>query len=167
MGVPPAGGGAPWRPFCGMGRCLPLVGEQGAFDALCPSDHLAPPRPCCTLSGVVQRENRPTRSEQRATEVKTLQSRFITDNIHVLYALAPMSSRLRDHGTGTTWRPTVQDITQHLAGEDNGQYWLVPYARTNIRSKPYFTTDPVPPVPPARIPDRSLELLAPLWPVIC
>ena len=61
---------------------------------------------------------------ERATEVKTLQSRFITDNIHVLYALAPMSARLRDHGTGTTWRvPTVQDITQHLAGESNEQYY--------------------------------------------
>jgi hypothetical protein len=36
MGMPPAGGGAPWRPFCGTGRCLPLVSEQGAFDALCP-----------------------------------------------------------------------------------------------------------------------------------
>jgi hypothetical protein len=42
----------------------------------------------------------------------------------VLYALALMSARLRDHGTGTTWRvPTVQDITQHLAGKDNGQYY--------------------------------------------
>ena len=61
---------------------------------------------------------------ERATEVKTLQSRFITDNIHVLYALAPMSARLRDHGTGTTWRvPTVQDITQHLAGETDPQYY--------------------------------------------
>jgi len=61
---------------------------------------------------------------ERANEVKTLQSRFITDNIHVLYALAPMSARLRDHGTGTTWRvPTVQDIKQHLAGEDNDQYY--------------------------------------------
>eukprot|EP01049_Picozoa_sp_SAG25_P004678 SAG25_NODE_300_length_10170_cov_17.968325_4_plen_166_part_00 len=23
--MPPADGGAPWRPFCGVGRCLPLV----------------------------------------------------------------------------------------------------------------------------------------------
>ena len=61
---------------------------------------------------------------ERAAEVKTLQSRFITDNIQVLYALAPMSARLRDHGTGTTWRvPTVQDITQRLAGEDTEQYY--------------------------------------------
>eukprot|EP01043_Picozoa_sp_COSAG02_P082763 COSAG02_NODE_20918_length_810_cov_0.459916_1_plen_156_part_01 len=47
--MPPADGGAPWRPFCGVGRCLSLVSEQGAFDALCPPDRLAPPSAICTL----------------------------------------------------------------------------------------------------------------------
>ena len=51
-------------------------------------------------------------------------ARAIGDPSVAVYALAPMSARLRDHGTGTTWRvPTVQDITQHLAGENNEQYY--------------------------------------------
>ena len=37
MGMPPAGGGAPWRPFCGVGRCLPLV---SSLVPLTPMTHL-------------------------------------------------------------------------------------------------------------------------------
>jgi hypothetical protein len=35
--MPPAGGGAPWRSFCGMGRCLPLV---SSLVPLTPMTHL-------------------------------------------------------------------------------------------------------------------------------
>eukprot|EP01049_Picozoa_sp_SAG25_P006047 SAG25_NODE_436_length_8050_cov_15.278581_6_plen_167_part_00 len=37
MGMPPAGGDAPWRPFCGVGRCLPLV---SSLVPLTPMTHL-------------------------------------------------------------------------------------------------------------------------------
>ena len=37
MGMPPAGGGAPWRSFCGTGRCLPLV---SSLVPLTPITHL-------------------------------------------------------------------------------------------------------------------------------
>ena len=60
----------------------------------------------------------------KATEVKTLQSRFITDNIQMLYALAPMSARLRDHGTGATWRvPTVHEVAHQQGGESKDEYF--------------------------------------------
>jgi hypothetical protein len=61
---------------------------------------------------------------QKSAEVKTLQSRFITDNICMLWALAPMSARIRDHGTGADWRvPTVQEIRHPMDGEDLDKYY--------------------------------------------
>ena len=42
----------------------------------------------------------------------------------MLYALAPMSARLRDYGSGTEWRvPTVQEVSHRQDGENKEQYF--------------------------------------------
>jgi hypothetical protein len=56
---------------------------------------------------------------ERANEVKTLQSRFITDNIHVLYALAPIEQCkvpdvLRRHRQLFTQKPKFATDQKHV-----------------------------------------------------
>ena len=58
----------------------------------------------------------------KATEIKTLASRFVSDNIRALNSLSAMSARLRDYGTGSTWRvPTVLEVTRKNEGESEDQ----------------------------------------------
>jgi hypothetical protein len=58
----------------------------------------------------------------KATEIKTLASRFVSDNIRALNSLSAMAARLRDYGTGSTWRvPTVLEVTRKNEGESEDQ----------------------------------------------
>jgi hypothetical protein len=116
MGMPPAGGGAPWRSFCGVGRCLPLVSSLVLLTSI---THLKRLR----LGGWYDRYKRPALRLPARFRNCCVQSRIRARRASSDHRSNGGGVRgpARRHRRGALWEPVYVGLGPEIATEGAGE----------------------------------------------